>query len=162
MQVRKPSRPSSRLADSAETWRYHGATPRTETNVRCPVCRGVQAAAASGRSPWAKCRACGAQFRRPMPSPELLQAYYVREFEAAGYRGTSMHATNVSAARQYISQAERSLGGFQWAKSRILDYGAGEGDLSQLLEQLGARVTAIESFGQAVCRARGDRDIPST
>jgi SAM-dependent methyltransferase len=127
-----------------------------KAEAKCPVCQSAGVNACSGLSSWAKCQTCGAWFRHPMPIPAELRAYYLGEFQdGTDYSETSMHATNVSVAQQYISQAERALGGFRWPGSRILDYGAGEGDLSQLLSHLGARVTALEPFGYELCRRKG-------
>jgi len=131
--------------------------PRTTNCEICGACVPGDLRALEG---WARCASCGVWYRCPCPSPEQLKAYYESEFRASyGLGDTSMHATSRMVARQYIAQADEALGGFDWRGSRILDYGAGEGDLSIVLSELGAYVTAVEPFGYEACGLRGVRTV---
>jgi SAM-dependent methyltransferase len=70
---------------------------------------------------------------------------------------TCMHATNTSCGRQYLDLIAKELG-LQWTCLKVLDYGAGEGDVSALLQRMGADVLALDPYGYDAC---GSKHIPA-
>jgi SAM-dependent methyltransferase len=65
-----------------------------------------------------------------------------------------MYATNFMIARQYANVMKRALERVDWPRLRILDYGAGEGDMSIVLLELGAHVVAVEPYGHGPAQGK--------
>ena len=116
----------------------------------CPICR-VQRQARR-RGDWQACRECGTAIRTAPPSPGDLEGYYRAAF---GSERGPMYATAPEIARQYTQLIERATKELAWPGSRILDYGAGEGQLTARLSALGAQVVAVEPYGARPHAAEG-------
>lgn len=91
-----------------------------------------------------------------MPSQQELDRFHTDSFDSfSSVSESQMFATPSSLAQQYVQLLLhegfiRSLVGL-----KILDFGAGFGDMSAYLSSKGANVVAVEPFGFEVCEAKG-------
>jgi len=118
--------------------------------LECPICCVQQHA--RRRGDWQACREYGTSIRTEPPSPGDLEGYYRAAF---GSERGPMYATAPEIARQYTQLIEQAAKDFAWPSSRILDYGAGEGQLTARLSALGALVVAVEPYGTRPHAAEG-------
>jgi len=83
-----------------------------------------------------------------MPTPAELDALYAASWsepqEHVGETGGTSHAL----AQAYARCLAADLGRSDLRGLRILDFGAGDGTMSEALGALGAQVTAVEPYGQ--------------
>jgi len=120
----------------------------------CPICGSEMTRPLYCALHWQACLGCGVWFREPMPTEHQLSAFYMDAFYNGGNgTATCMHATDISCGRQYLDLIAKELG-LQWRCLRVLDYGAGEGDLSILLQRMGADVLALDPYGYNACDSR--------
>jgi SAM-dependent methyltransferase len=120
------------------------------------ICQHAVRRPLGGSPGWFRCGDCGIWMRDPMPTSKELDAFYAAAYDSGTLQSSaSMHATNAALARQYLRLVERAIPSLRWKKLKILEYGAGEGDLAQELAARGANVVAVEPYGLEVCKARG-------
>lgn len=132
----------------------------------CPVCGGRLVR----RWPAIEifiCHTCRARVRNPQPVPDELSLLYSRSWAEPETSPEETGATTRSLARQYVERLTDSLGVEALTGLRILDYGAGRGELCRALSEAGAEVHAVEPYGFQHLRARDLRvyrsleDIPA-
>ena len=95
-----------------------------------------------------------------MPSQIELQLFYAGEFQVSTHGGSApMRATDLRLAKSYVALIQSTFPNLSWQGLKVLDFGAGEGETSRLLLQIGAEVTAVEPYGSSICRAKGIRTV---
>lgn len=118
--------------------------------LRCAICRAEGGTRPGGD--WYACRSCGTSFRNEPLTRGELERYYRDAF--CSEEG-AMRATSPEIASQYTRLIEQAAEDLVWRRSRILDYGAGEGYLTARLKELGAEVVAVEPYGTPPVAADG-------
>lgn len=115
-------------------------------NVFCPVCQSD--AKLLWPSPkFVRCRGCGLLFRHPLPAPELLHELYETSWQDPQEHRTETGGTDLDLARIYAHRLASSLGRRNFEGLVMLEYGAGRGEFSRALQEMGAAVFAVEPYG---------------
>lgn len=120
----------------------------------CLACGNALTGSVWGFDGLARCSSCLLLQRARCPSQEELDAVY-----ATSWRNPieAVHETggiNPSLAASYVRFLRRDLGA-DLSRRRILDFGAGRGDMAQALLDAGADVVAVEPYGVDFLRWRG-------
>lgn len=90
-----------------------------------------------------------------MPTLEELEHLYTAAWKKPQSEIEMTGATERTLAEAYAKKLAGSLGRKDLAGLKILDYGAGRGDVLATLKALGADVFAVEPFGEEFLRKRG-------
>jgi glycosyltransferase involved in cell wall biosynthesis len=141
-QTRAPSRAQSQLA-------------RDESRrvTCCPLCRSANLAREVGA--FRKCVDCGLLFRDPMPALRDLDALYNSSWLSPHEHSNETGGTTPELAEAYAEQIIRSLHRRNLNGLKILEYGAGRGELLTALSKRGADVYALEPYGRDYLQQRG-------
>jgi len=133
---------------------------------RCPFCSSQKI-----RKPFRmteihqiyRCQDCRLEFKEAL-SKDKLQVLYDREYECLELRkDQAIHMeSRLYLAERYVDNIVHELG-IDLAKARVLDYGAGPGNVSEALRKAGADVTAVENneFALKNLSARGIQAQPT-
>jgi 2-polyprenyl-3-methyl-5-hydroxy-6-metoxy-1,4-benzoquinol methylase len=118
---------------------------------KCPLC------SSDAKSLWpqlhlCKCQSCGLLFRYPAPSLDELSSLYETSWGDPNNQLDETGATSSDLAQEYGMRLAKSLGRAHFEGLRILDYGAGRGEMLKALRNLGAEIYAIEPFGYEFLR----------
>src|SRR3990172_5700768 len=122
----------------------------------CPICRHGRRC--RRRGDWWECEDCGSSFRSPTPSQDELDRYYEG---AASSANCPLYATTPPLARQYAQLIQGAVGDLEWQGSRVLDYGAGSGELSSWLLTMGAEIVPVEPYGSRPSSEKGTETLRS-
>ncbi len=130
---------------------------KNRLDIACPSCQRKIYSASVG---WCICDGCNLWVRNPQPSREELRSAYERDFQAGTHDDhSSMYATDSRLAKSYVALIQSTFPNLSWQGLKVLDFGAGEGETSRLLLQIGAEVTAVEPYGSSICGAKGIRAV---
>lgn len=109
-----------------------------------------------------RCQDCRLEFKEAI-SEEKLQASYDRAYECLElHADQAIHMeSRLYLAERYVHNIANGLG-VDMAKARVLDFGAGPGNVSEALRKAGADVIAVENnkFALNSLSARGIRAQP--
>ncbi len=120
----------------------------------CGVCGGKAHPQWEQLSFW-KCGACGWMFRDPCPTAEQLSQLYNTSWRAPEENKRDTGGTNVDLSRACARRLARSIGRSDFTGLRLLDFGAGKGEMMRALEFMGAEVYGVEPFGHDYLVAQG-------
>jgi 2-polyprenyl-3-methyl-5-hydroxy-6-metoxy-1,4-benzoquinol methylase len=106
------------------------------------------------------CRRCGLVWSNPRPSEEEVRRYYSREYRL-DYKGTATPSLRQSArsGRGALSRS-RTLAPFLKPADRVLDVGAGGGEVVYVLRALGFDASGLEPDEQYARHARESLGVP--
>jgi SAM-dependent methyltransferase len=113
-----------------------------------------------------RCRSCGLLLRNPVPRAEELEALYAASWSAPVQARAQTGGTDLRLARIYVARLLRSLGIPDFGGRKILELGAGRGEMLTALGERGAIAWGVEPFGYDFLRRRGFaafrrlRDLP--
>lgn len=125
------------------------------TNItQCPFCSTVTELYWPAVKVW-KCSRCGLLFRNPLPSQKELTDLYEKSWSNPYEYTDETGGINPDLARIYTSKLAKSLGKKDFTGSKILDFGAGRGEMLTAFAKLGADVFGIEPFGYEYLEKRG-------
>ena len=102
-----------------------------------------------------RCVGCCLLLRNPMPTEEELKRLYDASWDRPEDHSAETGGTDLPLARTYVRRLARSLGRWRLDGLRILDFGAGRGDMLAALKERGAEAHAVEPFGCEFLRDRG-------
>ncbi len=104
-----------------------------------------------------KCSSCGLLFRHPVLTEEELNNLYANSWSDYDNNKRDTGGTNLRLARIYAAKLAKSLGLKDFSGLKLLEFGAGQGNMLQACIELGATVTAIEPFGYKLLKSKGYR-----
>jgi len=111
----------------------------------CPVCRSAQSSPLGEKSgfPVVACPDCGLRYIQPMPSREVIDAYYARYW---------INQKNIRNSDLKIRRLKRLLKRFlrQASGKRFLDIGCNTGFGVEAARRLGFDATGIDVSGEAI------------
>jgi len=90
-----------------------------------------------------------------MPTQKELFALYTNSWQHPERSRSETGGTDLRLARIYAKLLARSLGLRDLKGLRILDFGAGRGDMLKALMELGAEVVGVEPYGLDFLRDQG-------
>jgi 2-polyprenyl-3-methyl-5-hydroxy-6-metoxy-1,4-benzoquinol methylase len=114
--------------------------------IECRYCNGRTAIYWRSLSFW-KCPACRLIFRHPLPETESVIELYVNSWSEPLTHTSETGGTSMNLARIYVRKIAESLGVTDFSGLKILDFGAGRGDVLIALSEMGAEVYGVEPFG---------------
>ena len=121
---------------------------------KCPLCKEDIRAYYLNASVW-QCKTCGILFRNPMPEQEEIINHYNISWINPSENTDSTGGTNPRIAAVYAKKLTHSINPKELSGLKILDLGAGNGEMMSALSELGAEVYGIEPYGYAVLRDKG-------
>lgn len=131
-----------------------------DDRAACPVCERREKPRWREEG-WFRCRACGTLVREVMPTQADLDKLYDESWTQPDTFTSETGGTNPRVARLYVRRLMRSLGLEDFNGLRVLDFGAGRGDMLAALRERGASVTGIDPFGWRFLRDQGYEAYPS-
>ncbi len=93
-------------------------------------------------------------FRNPTPEAEELAALYADSWSTPRIARAETGGTTGQLARAYVALLQQTLGLTDFAGLRILDLGAGRGEMAEALRERKAQVCAVEPFGFELLRRK--------
>ncbi len=125
----------------------------------CPCCQVIPRPWSGASSGWVECDRCGLVFRYPMPSQEELDEAHGRVYAAGGSALRAVDMVSTSAALVGLAGLATRLAP---PGARVLDFGAGVGELASLLRARGFDVVGLERCpsARAAAAASGFRFHP--
>lgn len=112
----------------------------------CGVCGGNAHPHWEKLSFW-KCASCGWMFRDPCPTADELGQLYNSSWRAPEKNRRDTGGTNANLSRECASRLAASVGVKDFRGLRLLDFGAGKGEMMRVLQEMGADVYGVEPFG---------------
>ncbi len=116
----------------------------------CPLCLGREFQAIAGKDRAGRplstvlCRDCGLVFTNPRPEPEAIAAFYQDSYRVLYKQARRPSARHVYRAGQVAFERLQRLRPWLPSSSRVLDLGAGAGELLYLLRAAGHDISGIE------------------
>jgi len=96
-----------------------------------------------------------------MPSNEHLEELYEGSWAEPARNLNETGGTDAELARIYARKVALSLGRNDFCGLRLLEFGAGKGEMVAALRDLGANVCAVEPFGHRYLQQEGFPAVPS-
>lgn len=124
----------------------------TQRIQHCPHCGGTIVLHWHN---YCRCTACHLILRDPMPSADELNILYSSSWEAPDQNQQETGAMTRRLANSYIDALQRTLGVSTLRGQKILDFGAGRGEMLAVLADREAEVYAVEPFGYAYLEQQG-------
>lgn len=121
----------------------------------CPWCGSALLQRIWPESNFDRCRSCLLFFRNPMPGQRELDEFYDRSWSNPEIERSETGGTDVWLAYVYVRKLARSLGRPDLDGLRILDFGAGRGDMLEALRGVGARAVGVEPHGFEYLQSKG-------
>lgn len=118
----------------------------------CPHCNGHITTYWRGYS---YCINCHLILKSPMPSQAELTALYNSSWEAPKLNQNETGAMSHVFAYSYVQKLLQNLGVDNLQNQRILDFGAGRGEMLSVLAEVGADGYGVEPFGHEHISRRG-------
>ena len=138
----------------------------TECPIPCNLCGSSDAEVLGDRDRDGRplrttiCRACGLVWSNPRPGEEKVRRYYSSEYRL-DYKG---HATpsmrHIARSGRGALNRSRELARHVARGSRVLDAGAGGGDVVYVLRKLGFDASGLEPDEHYACHAREALGVP--
>ncbi len=119
----------------------------------CPLCGGGAFVRWRTIKVW-RCRSCGLLFRHPAPGNEELEGLYAASWSAPMQARAQTGGTDERLARCYVARLLQSLGLPDLEGRRILEFGAGRGEMLTALQELGAVACGVEPYGYEYLKQR--------
>lgn len=117
-----------------------------EADISCPYC-------GTGASPrwrdlnfW-QCSSCELIFKYPLPEMDSVIELYEKSWTSPSENRSETGGTSLELARSYAVKLAQTLKLKDFTGLRVLDFGAGRGDILTALSELGADVYGVEPFG---------------
>lgn len=124
-----------------------GLSPASNDSRRCPFCSSTTIAVHWKTANIWRCSSCNLLFRNPLKLQQEIFELYKNSWLNPGMFKNMTGGTNLRLARIYAQNLASSLGLRNFVGLKILDFGAGRGDMLTVLSELGADVYGIEPFG---------------
>jgi SAM-dependent methyltransferase len=106
------------------------------------------------------CRVCGLVWSNPRPGPEEVRRYYSREYRL-DYKGHSTPSLrHIARSARGALNRYRTLAPYLKRAARILDAGAGGGEVVYVLRKLGFDASGLEPDEQYARHARETLNVP--
>ena len=138
----------------------------TECPIPCNLCSSVDVEVIGARDRDGHplrttiCRACGLVWSNPRPGPEDVRRYYSREYRL-DYKGHSTPSLrHIARSARGALNRYRTLAPYLKRGARILDAGAGGGEVVYVLRKLGFDASGLEPDEQYARHAREVLDVP--
>lgn len=110
----------------------------------------LKPAFSSGEIDFRCCPSCGLVFRETFPNPNELEEIYRQAYEAEKIAtGGTNQESGAFVAKSYATYIHTCLGPQPSAQDRILDYGAGSGELVSEIRQRGLTAEGLEFAPEA-------------
>jgi SAM-dependent methyltransferase len=113
--------------------------------MACPVCRGIDLVALGEKDgfPLVQCRTCTQRFCHPMPTPEVIEAYYAKYW---------INKKNIRNGEKKIRKLKRILRPVlkKAPGKHFLDIGCNTGFGVEAARQLGCDATGIDLSAEAI------------
>jgi len=127
--------------------------------IQCPLCGNGDNRRRF--TSYLRCANCGLVFRSSIPSAAELDHYYQSAWASPQDAVDATGATGPELAKAYARKLAVSLGRSDFRGVRILDYGAGKGDMLVAMRDLGAEVFGVEPYGHGNLEEQGTRTFRS-
>lgn len=134
--------------------RDRGLAPSSLCN--CPYCTSTILPMWSSVGFW-RCASCGLILRNPVPTSRQLDELYESGWQTPLARTRETGGTTPGLARVYAQRLASSLGIGDFKGLRVLDFGAGRGDMLDAVRALGGEAHGVEPYGYSHLLARGHR-----
>lgn len=121
----------------------------------CPFCHSNSVHRIWDGPRWDYCQECGLYFRNPMPTQQELDTLYESSWTDPEQCTSETGGTSLALARVYANRLLRALGLSSFQGLRILDFGAGRGNMLKALQELGAEVVGVETYGKVYLESQG-------
>lgn len=112
----------------------------------CPICE-VSTEKLWKIPPFDLCPGCGLRIRRLEDPQNQMEQLYNSSWQAPDQFKGETGATDIRLAKIYMENLTKELGIQSLVGLKILDFGAGKGELLQVLREMGAVVYGVEPFG---------------
>jgi len=117
-----------------------------EAEITCPYC-GTDASARWRKLNFWQCSSCELIFKHPLPDMDKVVELYENSWTSPTVNRSETGGTSLELARKYAVKLAQTLKLKDFTGLRILDFGAGRGDILTALTELGADVYGVEPFG---------------
>ena len=124
---------------------------------KCPFCNNINIIPIWKTINFDYCKNCDLYFRNPMPTEKELNKIYKDSWSE--YKTSEIGSTNEKLAKIYAFNLLHSLGKKDFSNLKILDFGAGQGAMLNILKKLGADAYAFEPFGFTYLKSKGYEKI---
>ena len=124
-----------------------GLSPASNDRKCCPFCSSMTIALHWKKVNVWRCSSCGLLFRNLLQPQHEVSELYKNSWLNPGMFKNMTGGTDLRLARIYAQNLASSLGLRNFVGLKILDFGAGRGDMLTALSELGADVYGIEPFG---------------
>ncbi len=94
-----------------------------------------------------QCQHCLLIFRNPFPEPPDLNRFYTKGWAEPEANISETGTTDLLLARKYVKRLTHELNRPNLKGLKILEFGAGKGDLLKALREMGAEAVGIEPYG---------------
>lgn len=125
----------------------------------CPACGKGKTINYKPKLSLTRCRRCGLLFRVPAEEDKGLSRAYKAAWSDAACNIDQTGGTDLELARIYSRRLKDSLGIKNFSGLKILDFGAGKGEMLIALEELGAETYGFDPFGYDFLKERGLRVV---
>jgi glycosyltransferase involved in cell wall biosynthesis/SAM-dependent methyltransferase len=129
---------------------------RSHSEIVCPLCQ-KQMLEKHVYDGFRRCARCALILRYPIPKPQELDALYRTSWSHPEENVRETGGTTPELARDYAAWLTRSLKRRDLSGLKILEYGAGRGEMLTAMQTLGADLCAVEPYGGEYLQQRGFR-----
>jgi len=127
----------------------------------CPFCGHALVNVYSRGLVILRCKACGLLLKGAAQSGKEFAALYRTAWEDSSTHKDETGGTDLSLAKFYAQKLASALNLKNFAGLKILDFGAGRGDMLTALSGLGAQAYGVEPFGYDYLKQRGFAVFPT-
>jgi 2-polyprenyl-3-methyl-5-hydroxy-6-metoxy-1,4-benzoquinol methylase len=117
-----------------------------EADISCPYC-GTRASRHWRKLNFWQCLSCELIFKYPLPEMDSVIELYEKSWTSPSENRSETGGTSLELARSYTVKLAQTLKLKDFTGLRILDFGAGRGDILTALTELGAEMYGVEPFG---------------
>lgn len=124
---------------------------------RCPFCNSTATTIHWKQTNFRRCSSCELLFKNIMKTEVEVSELYKKGWLDPSVHKNMTGGTDFGLARDYVKKLAISLGLKNFSGLKILDFGAGRGDVMNALAELGADVWGVDLFGYDYLRSKGLR-----
>lgn len=123
-------------------------------NNHCPICNHATVFTWEA-TPFNTCTTCGLRIRRLEDQGKKMEQLYNASWQAPDQFVGETGATDNRLAKIYLENLAKELGFASLKGLKILDFGAGKGEVLEALQEMGAVAYGVEPFGYDLLIQKG-------